>query len=290
MAATTDTIPAAVDVEGYRSYRRDGFLVVPGVLDEAEVEELLVAAARPAPGTGGAVALGDDRQEAGDDRPVQRVHMLHREQPVFERYLLHDRIVDVVAALTGPDVLALQTMLFLKPPGSAGQGWHQDSYYIPTLPDSLIGAWVALDEVDEDNGCLWVAAGSAVEPVYPDADGDARRGGDAGLRGITPIRGASDPDDARNDVAAVAAAYRDRWVPVPLHPGDMVVFHGHLLHRSYDNRSRTRARRSFVGHYCNARSAVPWDHDEPFEGELANGVHVLARGQTTLPAGAPRFR
>jgi phytanoyl-CoA hydroxylase len=44
--------------------------------------------------------------------------MLHRRLEIHERYLLHPRIVDVVAGLVGPDVLALQTMLFVKGPGS----------------------------------------------------------------------------------------------------------------------------------------------------------------------------
>jgi hypothetical protein len=43
--------------------------------------------------------------------------MLHRRLEVHERYLVHPRILDVVAALVRPDVLALQTMLFVKRPG-----------------------------------------------------------------------------------------------------------------------------------------------------------------------------
>jgi hypothetical protein len=56
-----------------------------------------------------------------------RIHMLHRKLELHERYLLHPRVLDVLEALVGPDVLALQTMLFLKPPGKPGQGWHQDA-------------------------------------------------------------------------------------------------------------------------------------------------------------------
>jgi ectoine hydroxylase-related dioxygenase (phytanoyl-CoA dioxygenase family) len=57
-------------------------------------------------------------------------------------------------------------MLFLNPPGLGGQGWHQDAYYIPTFPDTLIGAWLTLDQADEENGCLWVIPGSHAEPIY----------------------------------------------------------------------------------------------------------------------------
>ena len=74
-----------------------------------------------------------------------RVHMLHRLSPIHERFLLHPRVLDVLEAIIGPDVLALQSMLFFKQPGQPGQGYHQDSYYIPTFPDTLCGAWLALD-------------------------------------------------------------------------------------------------------------------------------------------------
>jgi phytanoyl-CoA hydroxylase len=53
--------------------------------------------------------------------------------------------------------------------------------------------------------------------------------------------------------------------------------------------SATRSRRSFVAHYCNARSFVPWDDEPLHEGEIANDRHILARGETQLPFAQPRF-
>src|SRR5207249_535364 len=100
-----------------------------------------------------------------------RAHMLHRVSALHERFLLQPRVLDVLEVLIGPDVLALQSMLFFKQPGQPGQGYHQDSYYIPTVPDTLCGAWMALDRADEENGCMWMTEGSQNEPVYPDSDG-----------------------------------------------------------------------------------------------------------------------
>ena len=54
------------------------------------------------------------------------------------------------------------------------------------------------------------------------------------------------------------------------------------------NRS-DRSRRAFVGHYCNARSWVPWNHGQPFEGAAANDQHILARGTTHLSYAQPLF-
>jgi phytanoyl-CoA hydroxylase len=247
---------AMVTIDDYVAFRANGHLIVRSVLDGGEVDELL------------------DHAEA-HHRHLERIHMLHRELEIHERYLLHPGLLDVVAALIGPDVLALQTMLFIKPPGSDGQGYHQDSYHIITEPDTLIGAWVALDRADTENGCVWITEGSQHEPIYPDVDEDAGHGGTPLLADIEPVAGADDPDEARNDLARVAAKYPGREVPAVLEPGDAVFFGGRVLHRSHANRSATRSRRAFVGHYCNARSYVPW--------EGGNGAHILARGSTHLP-------
>lgn len=225
-----------------------------------------------------------------------RVHLLHRKLALHEQYMLHPRVLDVVQALIGPDVLALQTMLFLKPPGKPGQGWHQDRYYIPTYPDTLIGAWIAIDDCDEQNGAMWMAVGSHVEPVYPSNDGYGH--GDRQLSDINYITGASDADDSKNDLAPIADKYPQ--VLVPAQAGDVVFFNGHILHRSKPNYTKDRFRRSFVSHYCNARAFTQWGGDAPFDDaradycidpvtHMTNGSHILARGDTHLPFAMPRF-
>ncbi|MEP7359157.1 MAG: phytanoyl-CoA dioxygenase family protein, partial [Anaerolineales bacterium] len=216
-----------------------------------------------------------------------RIHMLHRKSPLHERFLLHPRILDGLEALIGPDVMALQSMLFFKQGGQPGQGYHQDSYYIPTFPDTLCGAWLALTPATLENGCLWYAVGSQNEPVYPDPNGmGAALTSNIGDLGT--IENASAPDEAVNGLNRVVRKYEARIVPVEAQPGDVVYFGGHVVHWSYPNKSNT-ARRSFVGHYCNARSFVPWNHGETWEGEAANYLHILARGRTHMPFAQPIF-
>jgi hypothetical protein len=82
----------------------------------------------------------------------------------------------------------------------------------------------------------------------------------------------------------------------------VVFFNGHVLHRSKRNFSTDRFRRSFVSHYCNARSFTQWGADGGFaaggvdaaEAEdpvtrMTNASHILARGDTHLPFATPRF-
>jgi phytanoyl-CoA hydroxylase len=296
MSTSAPIAPAsgyAVSVDEYVRFRTDGFLIVRGLVSPAEVRELLDHVEDLLSGrveVPGALAFGDDNKtaEARLDH-LLRIHMLHRRLEIHERFMLHPRVLDVVQALIGPDVLALQTMLFVKRPGSSGQGYHQDSFHIITQPDTLIGAWIALDRADEENGCLRVTVGSQNEPVYPDVDEDAGHGGDRLLADIPAISGADDPDERRNGLASVAAKYEGREVAAVVEPGDVIFFGGHVLHRSHANHSATRFRRSFATHYCNARSYVPWDDEPLAEAETGNARHILARGETHLPHALPRF-
>lgn len=313
---TAERIPYRVSVAEYRAFREQGFLVVKGLISPEEVEELRQHTedlmqgrlpeqqARP-------MAERDTSRDTGvtgqglEAPPAHlspaekaqyflRIHMLHRKLALHERYLLHPRVLDVLQVLIGPDILALQTMLFLKPPGKPGQGWHQDSYYIPTHPDTLCGAWIAIDEADEHNGAMWFARGGQNEPVYPPRNGYGH--GDRAIADISYVQGVSDPNDDHNGLAPIADRYPQ--VLVAAKPGDVVFFGGHVPHRSKANITTDRFRRSFVSHYCNARSFTQWTGG-PTDGaqgaridpdtKMANSYHILARGDTHLPFAQPLF-
>lgn len=276
--------PYAVSVNEYRSFRRDGYLVVRGLVEPEHVNELKAHTEAILNGTEDLSGyIHHKTGEAPSSLDVHRIHQGHEKIELWERYLLYPRILDVVQALVGPDVMAMQTMMFTKGPGSNGQGFHQDTFYIPTFPDSLIGAWIAIDPADRENGCLWMSPGSNHEPVYPPEHGYGH--GDAKLGGIEFVRNvgghSNDDADPLNTLKPIAERYKEREFSVEVDPGDVVFFGGHVFHRSLKNGTPDRYRRSFVNHYANARSYTVWGG--------GNGAHILARGNTHLEFAQPRF-
>lgn len=279
-----------VSVAEYITFHRQGFLIVRGLVSQPEVQDLVehtedvirgrIAIPGLEPPPPGATA-----QEV--ERRYLRIHMLHRVLEIHERFLLHPRILDVLEALIGPDVMAMQSMLFLKFPGGEGQGYHQDSYYIPTAPDTLCGAWLAVDRADEANGCMWFTPGSQNEPIYPTAGREHVNHGDS-LADLPVVESVSNTDEQVNTLSRVAAKYAGQETPAIMEPGDVAFFGGHVLHRSHRNRTSDRFRRSFVGHYANARSFTMWGYGDG-DTTGTNDRHILARGWTHLPYGQPRF-
>jgi phytanoyl-CoA hydroxylase len=266
-------------------------LVVRGLCPAAEVRELRAhgeAITRP--------QVAGPSEAVAPPPPDQRwFAMLHRRFPLHERVALQPGILDVVQGLVGPDIMLMQTMAFLKPPGERGNGWHQDSWYLQTFPDSLCGAWIALDDCDEENGALVVAIGSQVEPIH---SSEQQPHPDRVLRGMVPLRHAHNPDDELNELAAIAQRYPLQAVRA--RAGDAVFIHGHVLHTSLPNRSAARQRRAFVAHYANARAYSAWGASyseghpqhaaaDPAWDGLTSASFVLARGRTHLPCGRRRF-
>ena len=159
----------------------------------------------------------------------------------------HDKVAEVLAEITGAHipywdgrVKAMQSMLFAKPPGLPGQAWHQDERYIPTRDRSLIGVWIALDDADEENGCL---------RVLPQSHRPGK---------LYPLGDHGQPDEFDPGEEAHGFPGADDEVLVEVKAGDVIFFNGYLLHRSKKNASSDRPRRALVNHYCSAWSNLPW--------------------------------
>jgi ectoine hydroxylase-related dioxygenase (phytanoyl-CoA dioxygenase family) len=225
-------------------YEQDGYTILADALSAGEVQALRDEAARICRGELGAI---DGVRQAAAGEPDERVvreylciHFPHKLSDLMHKTLAHPAVVDALTGVIGPNVKAMQSMLFIKSEGRPGQAWHQDELFIPTRDRSLTAAWIALDDATVENGCLWVLPGSHRRGVlYPDRD----------------------HHDPRFDceVEAYDFPYRDEdAVAVEVPTGSVVVFNGYLLHMSLPNTGRHGLRRALVSHYMSAESFLPW--------------------------------
>lgn len=94
----------------------------------------------------------------GNSYSISSAHL--RYGPVWD-ILTHPKIVAYVADLLGDDVIAWGSHFFCKLPGD-GQAvaWHQDASYWPLTPSKAVTVWLAIDDADQENGCMRFVAGS----------------------------------------------------------------------------------------------------------------------------------
>jgi len=225
------------------AYRRDGYAVAPELLAPAELDILKAECLAITTGARGPVLGASDRGARSDEAvmgEVLAVHFPHKVSPPIQAVMRHPAVVRILTGLIGPNVKAMQTLMFVKAAGKPGQAWHQDETYIPTRDRSLCGAWIALDDATVENGCLWFHPGSHRPGVLwrTQPHGEAR----------------FDPSDE-----AVGHPFdREGGTPVELKAGGVAFFNGYVLHRSLPNRAAGGYRRALVTHYMSAESLLPW--------------------------------
>jgi len=229
-----------LDVERRSAWERDGFFILPRFAEpgvcKAMLERVSELCARAE--SGGNVARAFRMPEpALRDAPgsaaerTSKLFRVHRDEPIFRTFAREPRLLACVSGILGPELDCFLSQFIFKNPGALGQPWHQDAYYFPFDRGPQVGVWLAVTEATLENGPLWVLPGSQREPVHA-VEPDHRAHAQFGYVEITD-----------HDMTGA--------IPVLLEPGDLLVFHGQLMHKSTDNLSRGM-RAAMVYHYGEA--------------------------------------
>ncbi len=235
--------------EQLEHYDEHGYVVVPGVLDPADVERYRAQARK--------IALGDVPEEASKrlvrdiafargnvPLPEDPEHALwkilnpDRFDSVMAECLRFPRVLDAVSSLIGEDILAFLLMFIYKPPElpQTVHPFHQDAVFFPFEPQSsCVGVWSPLDPVSEANGTLSVLPGSHRLEIQPH---EAREGINFGAVAARGFEG--------NE------AHHREAVAMKMEPGDCLLFNTRLLHRSGGNSTKDH-RRVITLHMASAR-------------------------------------
>lgn len=243
-------------------YDENGYVVLRGLFSKQECEAYIdhymrLRAEGPHPGDSVGVNVKSDDPLL---RYPRMIHMHHWDDTSLQ-WLIDKRLDASLTGLLGESPLAVQTMLYFKPAGARGQALHQDNYYLRARPGTCMAAWLALDDCDEENGCMQVVPGSQDWPILCPKAADTEQSFSAVTVELPP---------------------GSQSVPVLMKAGDVLFFNGSIVHGSYPNRTKDRFRRALIGHYIESRSRQVVD----FYGKVVrmDGTPVVLE---TAPEGGP---
>ena len=142
-------------------FQRDGFVIVRQFLPAAEFRELCDNLdryiSRVVPTLPDQHAFYQDKSRPETLKQMQHMGV----DAYFADYKNHPRWNALAKALLGEDVNPKEPEWFNKPPGTGhATPPHQDNYYFNLKPPQVVTIWMALDRVDEENGCLRYLPGS----------------------------------------------------------------------------------------------------------------------------------
>ncbi|KAL1130876.1 hypothetical protein AAG570_012117, partial [Ranatra chinensis] len=252
--------------------QNEGFLIIEDFLTEKEVEELknageelaknipkdirktvFTTTSTPQSKTSYFVESGDKicyffEPDALDENGELKIpaelslnkvgHALHWLHPTFKNISFSNKVKELCYKLRYKDPVILQSMYIYKNPGVGSEVIsHQDSTFLHTDPETLIGFWFALDDATQENGCLWFIPGSHTSGIH-------RR-----------YMRNQDPNSQelliydRPPILYPTSSFS----PFPVTKGTCVVIHGRVVHKSEHNKS-SKSRHAYTFHVMDVES------------------------------------
>jgi hypothetical protein len=205
-----------LSAEQVARFERDGFLLIPDLLDTEETRLVLAAARSDAQMRQHAMHIADTK-----GRSTNLSLWNHPGDDVYGMVARSRRVVDSMEQLLGDEVYHYHSKLSAKEPRVGGAWeWHQDYgywYLNGCLFPEMASIYIALDAATRENGCLQVIRGSHhIGRIEHGRFGDQT---------------GADPERVQ------AALDRLELIYCEMQPGAGLFFHGNLLHASDANQS-----------------------------------------------------
>ena len=224
-----------LDGSDIEAFRRDGYVHLPSVMSEEEmqaIEDVYDRFLRGEIAVAGKDFNDMTTGEHGTDPSgyaVVNVMLPRRYLPQWQGNLFERRAQSIAEQLCGEGMTIDFDQLLAKSPGRADAvfHWHQDqAYWIDTDDRRTATCWLAVDDSTLENGCMQFLPGSHREPVRPHRPLHGDRSASHTL--VTDLR----PEDVMR--------------PVEIRRGDITVHNEGVLHGSGGNTSRDSYRRAYI--------------------------------------------
>jgi phytanoyl-CoA hydroxylase len=182
-----------------------------------------------------------------DVRPEQLGHTMMKGDAFWVRLVGDDRLLDIAEQFIGPDIALFASHYIAKRPFDGQEVlWHQDGSFWPLEPMEVVTLWLAVDDVDRENGCMRVVPGTQ----------ETR---------LLTLEELQDRDDGMNVLGKgmdPAQIDESKAVDVVLKAGGVEIHHPNIIHGSNANTS-PRWRRGLTIRYIPAGTRIVSDEIWP---------------------------
>ncbi len=239
-------------------FEEDGFVAVPGFCNAEELQGIESALTRfieeSMPTLPPEEVFYENKKDRQSLKQIQRMH----EHDDFFASFMESSPNALAEELLGEPVISKNLQYFNKPPGKGKPTpAHQDGYYFMLEPCHAVTMWMALDRVDEENGCVRYLRGSHRDGMRP--------------HGRTQTLGFS------QGIADFGKDETRGEVPCPANPGDLLAHHALTVHRADANLSRTRSRRALGFIFYGESAREDTDAHEEYQRHLSEELKVSGK-------------
>ena len=151
---------------------------------------------------------------------------------------------ELLSALVNGKVILFQSINFLM---GSQQHTHSDSIHMTTFPlGGLVGVWIALEDITEENGPLHYYPGSHKLPYYLNEDYNNE--------GSRFLLGKKSYKDYEEMIEEKIRSKSLRKINFLAKKGDLIIWHANLFHGGNPHLDKSKTRKSMVFHYFKENS------------------------------------
>ena len=260
LEARYEEVTIAQDRSHPTAFDEDGFVAVQGFFDADELDAIRAELDKLI--DGGLANLPPEHvfyEDKSDPTTLKQIQHLDLYSPLLHQVFHQGRPQQLAESLLEAEVVPKNLQYFNKPPlcGKPTPA-HQDGFYFMLTPCEAVTLWVALDSVNEENGCVHYARASHRRGMRPH-----QRTSTLGFsQGIQPFPLATDIETQ---------------VPVPAEPGDLLAHHALTIHWAGGNQSATRQRRALGWIYYSKEAMEDVAAHQRYQSKLASDLRRDAR-------------
>lgn len=238
-------------IQRQQAFNNDGYVFCESFQTSDQVGEILDQLGRVirdvVPTMPAEYVFYEDKSDTGSLKQLQQLHF---HDPFFGDLMTDGPFRQLAEELLGSDVVCQNMQYFNKPPGiGLPTPAHQDGFYFKLDPCEALTMWMALEPVDEENGCVRYIPGSHRWGLRPH--------GSTGTLGFS--QGITDfPRDGEIELE----------IAFPAQPGDLLAHHALTVHRADGNSSPIRSRRALGLIYYSVNAKEDREAREQYQQEL----------------------
>jgi len=159
------TVDSPATEQDVRTYQERGFIRYQNFFSKAEIERLRSAIDEAIGANRDRIlgAEGGGRHGEEYEQVFNQMVNLWTDSPAAKEFAFSERLAETARRLSrARHVRIYHDHAMVKPSGQQSRqtNWHQDAPYWPMDPVGSFSAWIAVDDVTVDNGCLHFVPGS----------------------------------------------------------------------------------------------------------------------------------
>lgn len=233
------------------TFDRDGYVFIPGFFSAEQVAEVnkqlstIVTEVLPVTPEMHVAYEFKDSPET-----LKQILDLHQHSNFFNELMVNSEFEKLAESLLGEKVIG-KTVEFFDKPARIGKATppHQDAYYFSIKPPQAVTLWLALEDVDMENGCVSYITGSHTKGMR--------------THGRTQTAGFSQSiiDYGTEEDLSVLRSF-------PAKPGDLLIHHCMSIHTAGANTTESRSRKALGLVYWGESAEIDMEAKDAYSRSL----------------------